>query len=366
MVTPKFADNAFLWLLAGSAVTALVAGLNANSESKSFFVAIRVVVCFASAYAGVRAYRAKRETLGWLLGANAALYNPFVLVHLTRSTWKLVDLADIVLVAAAAFVLRVRADKLPLPGGGDGVSAPVVKSERLYRTSSWPKTAIWLVLLALSMGGALLFKFSVPNGAAEVGNQARAHVLGAGGQARASDMNTILAQVGRFDPPLEARLRAGTTPTVAPSSAIMSSSLLRALQRAPDAAVLAFAHKFYDIVPGNSSAHKGRCAAVFNANRADLKLSSQEELEMLRALGDLYSAAAEMPATREDAEQTADTADLTALHKQFVDEVLVNENKKFNELPHEEQCALYEWLMKLVWTMTPRDAATTVRAMFAP
>ena len=79
-------------------------------------MAVRVAVCFASAYAAVRAYRAKREAWSWLLGANAALYNPFVLVRLTRDIWNLVDLADIAVLVAAAIVLRVRGETTPRPG----------------------------------------------------------------------------------------------------------------------------------------------------------------------------------------------------------------------------------------------------------
>ena len=132
----KFQQNAFLWLLAGCGAVALAGALVANQEPGGFFVAVRVVVCFASAYAAVRAYQTKREVWTWLLGANAALYNPFVLVHLTRNIWNLVDLAGIALLLAAGVALRVRAQLiLRLPDGSF-----LVQTRRFYaRDSSAPQ-----------------------------------------------------------------------------------------------------------------------------------------------------------------------------------------------------------------------------------
>ena len=101
----KFKQNAFLWLLTGCAAVALASALVADEGPGGLFVAVRVVVCFASAYAAVKAYQTKREVWTWLLGANAALYNPFVLVRLTRDIWNVVDLADIALLISAGVAL---------------------------------------------------------------------------------------------------------------------------------------------------------------------------------------------------------------------------------------------------------------------
>lgn len=57
----KLKENAFLWFLAGCGAIALVAAIDADREPGGFFVAVRVVVCLASAYAGVRAFQAKKE-----------------------------------------------------------------------------------------------------------------------------------------------------------------------------------------------------------------------------------------------------------------------------------------------------------------
>ena len=104
----KYKSNAFLWLLTGCGALALAWALLSEHHSKGYFVAVRVVVCFASTYAAVTAYRTKREIWVWLLGANAALYNPFVPVHLAREIWNFVGLADITLLIAAGILLRTR------------------------------------------------------------------------------------------------------------------------------------------------------------------------------------------------------------------------------------------------------------------
>ena len=106
--TMKYKSNVFLWLLTGSGAIALAWALLTEHHPKGFFVAVRVVVCFASTYAAVAAYKTKREIWTWLLGANAALYNPFVPVHLTREVWNFVGLADITLLIAAGILLRTR------------------------------------------------------------------------------------------------------------------------------------------------------------------------------------------------------------------------------------------------------------------
>jgi len=171
----KIRENAFLWVLALGAVLALCVGMDAGREPESFFVGIRVVVCFASAYAAVRAYKTKRETWAWLLGANAALYNPFVLVHLERDTWQLVYLADIALVIAAAVILRVKGEK---PSPAEVIDAPVAAptpppAARQYRSPSRPEVTLWATLLILCLAGAALTQFyGLPDDATEAQKQA--------------------------------------------------------------------------------------------------------------------------------------------------------------------------------------------------
>lgn len=283
MANIKFRENAFLWLLAGCAVVTLFAGGTADREPEGFFVGVRVVVCFASVFAAVKAYKAKRETWAWLLGANAALYNPFFLVHLTRDTWQLVDLVDVLLVIAAAVVLRVRSIKAPRPVDADGLPVVMPRAPpkvREYRTPTRTEVALWLLLLFLFLAGAFITQYyATENGMTDVQKQSHGKEVGsatlglafwayvaarsrrwrrpgrvalgsfvaglvtvfaaaaAGGYARGTERNAemseVVTQIGQFDPALAARLRAGKGEPVAP---MMQSSVKRALAQAPDGA----------------------------------------------------------------------------------------------------------------------------------
>jgi hypothetical protein len=406
----KVRENAFLWLLAASAVVALLAGISAGRESAGFFVAIRVVVCFASVYAAVKAYRAKRETWAWLLGANAALYNPFLLVHLTRDTWKLVDLADIALVVTAAVVLRVRGEKASVPIDDRQKSAAEFPGVQHYRTPSRTEIVLWSALLTLVLFGSFLIQFDKAQaGAAAAQNQAHPSNVGvatlglafwsyltarvrrwrrpgrvalgsvlagliavfagsmAGGYVRGSEMNSemsaILVQIGQFDPALAARLRAGPKSGGTPLAVMMKSSLTRALQEAPDDAVVTFARQRYDIIISDESVALKRCVAAFEGS-GDFALNSREQLAMMRATGNLYSAAAtraQIPMG--DDEQRAIFSRLAAVYKQVDPVGVLDDERKRSELTQQEQCDLYTRLMQTLWTLPTRDAATAIRAM---
>ena len=408
----KFRENAFLWLLAGVAVVALLAGVNAGRESQGFFVAIRVAVCFASAYAAVSAYKTKRETWAWMLGANAALYNPFVLVHLSRDMWQLVDLTDIALLVAAAIMLRVRGEKLAAPATIGQPPTVLAPRERIYRTPGRPEVALWLILLALALGGAFSAQFyGVSEGATEAQKQADARAIGsvtlgfafwgylvarlsrwrrpgrvalgsflaglltvfigaaAGGYVRESEtnsaMNGALVQIGQFDPALEARLRAGKDSPGAVLATMMSSSLSKALLQAPDDAVVAFAHQRYNIIQSNGSLALKRCVAAFNGS-GNFELNSRERLVMMQALGSLYSSAAtRFSMSASDDEQRATVARLTSVYKQIDPAGVLDDEKKRSALSEQERCALYTRLMQTLWTLPARDTATAIRAMLA-
>jgi hypothetical protein len=407
----KFRENGLLWLLSGAAVIALLAGADAGREPEGFFVGVRAVVCFASAYTAVAAYKAKRETWAWLLGANAALYNPFLLVRLTRDTWKLVDLLDIILVLAAAVVLRVRGEK-PSPATEVPATVPTPVKERQYRSPSKPEIALWLILFALCLAGAALSQFyGVPEGATESQKQAHSTQVGsvtvglafwgyvvarlsrwrrpgrvalgsflaglvtvvlasvAGGHARGTErnaeMSAVVDQIGQFDPALAARLRAGKDGSGAPLAPMMSASLTRALQQAPDAAVVAFAHKRYDLVQSDASVALKRCVAAFQGG-GNFDLNAKEQLQMLHAMGSLFSAAAtSAQAPMGNEEMRATVARLTVVYKQVDPNDVLDDEKKRASLSEQEQCDLYTRLMQTLWTLPPQDAATAIRAMLA-
>lgn len=404
----KLKENAFLWFLTGCGAIALAAAIDANREPGGFFVAVRVVVCFASAYAGVRAFQARKEIWTWLLGANAALYNPFVLVRLTRDIWNLVDLADIVLLIAAGIVLRAREDRPAQPGGPGGTAtlAPAAPpKERVYRTPSRAELTIWLMLLFLCLAGVFMSQYyayidgtsqseaqSRNVGSATLGLAFWAYVIArvsrwrrpgrialggflagvvtlfvasaAGGYTKGAEMKGILASIERFDPALAARLKAGSSDGL-PLSTMMSSSLSRAIEQAPDTAVVAFMEERFAIIQSNSPAALKRCVAAFNGS-GDLQLNANEQLRMMRIFGNLYSAAAAgRTHNATDAERTAAVASLTAVYKKIDPDGILDDDEKRKALSEQEQCDMYTQLMRELQAMPPKEGAAAIRAMAA-
>lgn len=166
----RLRENAFLWFLTGCGVVALTAAFGVEHASLGFFIAVRFVVGFVSAYAAWKAFRAKKEILTWLLGANSALYNPFMLVRLTRGTWKVVDLADILLLIAAGILLSAREERSSQPVAPTGLAstrAPVPPPKAGVKPPSQrPRKLIWIfwaVYVATPITTGLLEYHWLPN-----------------------------------------------------------------------------------------------------------------------------------------------------------------------------------------------------------
>jgi hypothetical protein len=394
-------ENAFLWLLTGAGVIALALALVADRKSGGLFVAVRVVVCFASAYAGVNAYRAKKEVWTWLLGANAALYNPFVLVRLTRDLWSVVDLADIALLLTAAVVLRPRAERsapasspipslppLPTgePGGATSPSAGAPAKEKTYRSPSRTEKVIWLTLLFLCLAGAFMSEYyDYVSGATHNDAQNRsagywmlgpafwAYIIArlghwrrprrialvtlaasvatlfaasaTGGFVVGTDRKDAVAAIGRFDPALAARLKGAERNSEASVSTLMRASLTRALGRAPDQAVVAFTEERFAVMQSDQELALKRCASAFSG-AGDIQLNSHEQDRMLRALGKLFDAAASEPrAEVSDVEREAAAATLVAVYKRIDPDGVLDDEEGRKALSESQQCAMYTRLM---------------------
>ena len=65
---------------------------------------LRTVVCLFSAYSAYRLYE-KSETFAWIFAIMAIIINPIIKIHLSKSTWSLVDVvfAGIILFSAWIF-----------------------------------------------------------------------------------------------------------------------------------------------------------------------------------------------------------------------------------------------------------------------
>lgn len=405
----KLKENAFLWLLTGFGAVALALAIAAERESTGFFVAVRAVVCFASAYAGVKAYHAKKEVWTWLLGANAALYNPFVLVHLTREIWNIVALADIALLVAAGIVLRVREERpahLSEPNSATPNAPEVTAKKKEYRTPSRTELAIWLTLLLLCLAGVFRSQYypyiegttqtqaqNMNVGSATLGLAFWAYliasvrrwrrpgriVLGvvvaglvtlfvasaAGGYTKGAEMREILASIKRFDPELAARLKASTDARGVLLSTMMSGSLSRAIEQAPDTAVVTFMEERFAIIQSDSPAALERCVAAFNGG-GDFHLNAHEQLRMMRALGNLYSTAAATHGTSTiDAERMAAVTSLTAMYKKIDPDGILDDDEKRRTLSKQQQCDMYTRLMHELQSLPLKEGAGVIRLMMA-
>lgn len=408
----KLKENAFLWLLTGFGAVALALAIAAEREPTSFFVAVRAVVCFASVYAGVKAYRAKKEVWTWLLGANAALYNPFVLVHLTREIWNIVALADIALLVAASIVLRVREERpahLSEPNSATPNAPEVTAKKKEYRTPSRTELVIWLTLLFLCLVGVFSSQYYAYYAYIEGITQTQAHNRNVGsatlglafwtyviarvrrwrrpgrialggfvaglvtlfvasaavGHTKGAEMREVLASIEQFDPELAARLKAGTDARGAPLSTMMSGSLSRAIEQAPDTAVVTFMTERFAIIQSDSPAALERCVAAFNGG-GDFHLNAHEQLRMMRALGNLYSTAAATHGTSTiDTERRAAVASLTAMYKKIDPDGILDDDKTIKLLSKQQQCAMYTRLMHELQSLPPKEGAGVIRLMMA-
>jgi hypothetical protein len=62
-----------------------------------------------------RARAATRDQQGWvwILGITAAIYNPIFRVHLTRTTWPIVNVVTIAIALVSIFTLKVEKQSQP-------------------------------------------------------------------------------------------------------------------------------------------------------------------------------------------------------------------------------------------------------------
>ena len=72
-----------------------------------FFTLLRFVVFAISAYVAWMSYEAKKEKWVWIFGFLAVLFNPFIVIHLNREIWSIIDLIVGVFMIISVFVLKL-------------------------------------------------------------------------------------------------------------------------------------------------------------------------------------------------------------------------------------------------------------------
>lgn len=62
-----------------------------------YYKILRIVMCGGLVFLAHSAWRSERQGFGWLLGFTAAIYNPFIPLHLGRELWMLINILTIAL-----------------------------------------------------------------------------------------------------------------------------------------------------------------------------------------------------------------------------------------------------------------------------
>ena len=75
-----------------------------------FFTLLRFVVFASTAYIAWMAYEVQKEKWVWIFGFLAVLFNPFIVIHLNREIWGVIDLIVGVFMIISLFALKL--DKL--------------------------------------------------------------------------------------------------------------------------------------------------------------------------------------------------------------------------------------------------------------
>lgn len=72
-----------------------------------FFTLLRFVVFAISAYIAWMAYEAQKEKWVWIFGFLAVLFNPFIVIHLNREIWSIIDLIVGIFMLISVFILKL-------------------------------------------------------------------------------------------------------------------------------------------------------------------------------------------------------------------------------------------------------------------
>jgi len=74
--------------------------------SYGYYQLLRFVVCGVSAYVAYLAYNWQKIWSVWLFGFIALLFNPLIVIHLSRELWQPIDFVCAVLFIIVTFVLK--------------------------------------------------------------------------------------------------------------------------------------------------------------------------------------------------------------------------------------------------------------------
>jgi len=94
--------NILLLIAAGFLLLAMIGDL-----PYGFFTLLRFVVFVIAAYIAWMAYKQQKEKWVWIFGFLAILFNPFIVIHLNREIWSVIDLIVGIFMIVSMFVLKL-------------------------------------------------------------------------------------------------------------------------------------------------------------------------------------------------------------------------------------------------------------------
>lgn len=103
-----------LWIPQTVAICMLLGALYPDN-TYGCYALLRWVCCGVFAFAAVRASARGQQGWVWILGITAAIYNPIFRVHLTRTTWPVVNIVTIAIALASIFSLKPEKRSQPTP-----------------------------------------------------------------------------------------------------------------------------------------------------------------------------------------------------------------------------------------------------------
>lgn len=77
-----------------------------DNHPYGYFTFMRIIVCCVAGYCAVLASEQRKGSWTWLLGAIAVLFNPVIPIHMTRETWKIIDIAVALVLLASFFFVK--------------------------------------------------------------------------------------------------------------------------------------------------------------------------------------------------------------------------------------------------------------------
>jgi hypothetical protein len=73
-----------------------------------FFTLLRFVLFASTAYIAWIAYEQKKEKWVWIFGFLAVLFNPFIVIHLNRELWNIIDIIVGLFLILSIFIFKLK------------------------------------------------------------------------------------------------------------------------------------------------------------------------------------------------------------------------------------------------------------------